>query len=90
MAVQSFALSKHIDAETKWPPFATQCFEKHVIEWNVKISIKISLKFFPDVPFDNEPASVQIMAWYRPSAIIWTNIATGHRCIYASLGLSVL
>ena len=29
------------------------------------ILIKISLKFIPKGPIDNNPALVQIMAWYR-------------------------
>ena len=33
---------------------------------NVCISIKISLKFVPNVPINNIPALVQIMAWRRP------------------------
>ena len=57
---------------------------------NVWIIIKISLKFVPGDPFDNKPAFVQIMTWRRSGAIIWTNIAIGHRRLYASLGLSVL
>ena len=32
---------------------------------NVRISIKISLKFVPKGPVNNNPASVQIMAWHR-------------------------
>ena len=33
---------------------------------NVRISIKISLKFVPKGPINNIPALVQIMAWHRP------------------------
>ena len=33
---------------------------------NVRISIKISLKFVPKCPINNIPALVQIMAWRRP------------------------
>ena len=33
---------------------------------NVRISIKISLKFVPKGPINNIPALVQIMAWRRP------------------------
>ena len=33
---------------------------------NVRISIKISLKFVPKGPINNNPALVQIMAWRRP------------------------
>ena len=34
--------------------------------FNVWISIRISLKFFPMGPFSNIPALLQIMAWRRP------------------------
>ena len=33
---------------------------------NVRISIKISLKFVPKGPINNNPVLVQIMAWRRP------------------------
>ena len=43
---------------------------------NVWISIKISMKFIPEVPINIIPALVQIMAWcrrfFRRQAIIWT------------------
>ena len=39
---------------------------KHIFfNENVRISIKISLKFFPQGPINNNPALVQIMAWRR-------------------------
>ena len=34
---------------------------------NVRILITISLKFVPKGPINNNPALVQIMAWWRPS-----------------------
>ena len=40
---------------------------------NVWIPIKISQKFVPKGPINTIPALVQIMAWRRPQAIIWTN-----------------
>ena len=36
------------------------------LEWNVWISINISLKFVPKGPINNIHALVQIMAWHRP------------------------
>ena len=48
------------------------------------ISIKISLKFVPKGPIDNNQALVQIVAWRQ--AIIWTNADLIHWCIYAALG----
>ena len=46
-------------------------FPNNIFKWiflneNVWISIKISLKFIPDGPFDNIPALVQIMTWHWP------------------------
>ena len=37
---------KHIEAETKWPPFRRRRFQTHVPE-NFRISIEISPKFVP-------------------------------------------
>ena len=38
----------------------------HFFNENLKISIKISLKFVPKGPVNNIPTLVQIMAWHRP------------------------
>ena len=46
--------------------FADDVFECICLNENVWISIKISLKFFPKDPINNNPALVQIMAWRRP------------------------
>ena len=37
----------------------------HLLNEKVRISIKISLKFVPKGPIDNESALVQVMAWRR-------------------------
>ena len=37
----------------------------HFLEWNVYISIKISLNFVPRGPVDNIPSLGQMMAWHR-------------------------
>ena len=47
---------------------------------NVTISSKVSLKFVPKGPINNNPALIQIMALRRQD----------HRRIYASLGLNEL
>ena len=57
--------ASHIEAETKWPPFRRRYFQTHFLNENVRISIKISLKFVPKGPINNIPALVQIMAWRR-------------------------
>ena len=46
--------------------FADDTFKCIFLKENVRISIKISLKFVPKSPFDNIPALFQIMAWRRP------------------------
>ena len=46
--------------------FADDIFKRTFVNENVRISIKISLKFFPKGPINNIPAMVQIMAWRRP------------------------
>ena len=52
---------------------------------NVRISIKISLKFIPKGPINNIPGLVQIMAWRRPgdkplSELMMVRLPT-HKCI---------
>ena len=42
--------------------FTDDIFRMHFCEWN--FLIKISLKFVPKGPIDNEPTLVQIMAWH--------------------------
>ena len=46
--------------------FADDTFKRIFFNKNVRISIKISLKFVPKGPINNIPALVQIMAWRRP------------------------
>ena len=46
--------------------FADGIFKCIFVNENVWIPIKISLTFVPQVPINNIPALVQIMAWHRP------------------------
>ena len=46
--------------------FADDIFKCILLNENVWITIKNSLKFVPMVPISNIPALVQIMAWRRP------------------------
>ena len=46
--------------------FADNIFKYVFVNENVRISIKISLKFVPKSPFNNISALVEIMAWHRP------------------------
>ena len=45
--------------------FADDTFKCIFLNGNVRISIKISLKFVPKGPINNNPALVQIMAWHQ-------------------------
>ena len=44
--------------------FADGTFKRIFLNENVRISIKIALKFVPKGPINNVPALVQIMAWH--------------------------
>ena len=55
-----------IEAETNDRHFADDIFKCIFLDENVRISIKISLKFIPKGTINNIPALVQIMAWRRP------------------------
>ena len=46
--------------------FADDTFKRIFLNENVRIAIKISLKFVHKGPINNNPALVQIMAWRRP------------------------
>ena len=43
--------------------FADDTFKYIFMKENLGILIKISLKFVPEVPFDNKSALDQVMAW---------------------------
>ena len=45
--------------------FADDTFKRIFLNENVRVSVKISLKFVPKGPINNIPAWVQIMAWRR-------------------------
>ena len=51
--------------------FADDTFKCIFLNENVRISIKIALKFVPKGPINNIPVLVHIMAWRQ--AIVWTN-----------------
>ena len=46
--------------------FADDTFKRIFENENVRLSIKISLKFVPKGPINNNPALIRIMAWRRP------------------------
>ena len=56
---------QHIEAETNVRHFSDGIFKHIFLNENVRISIKIPLKFVPKGPINNIPPLVQIMAWRR-------------------------
>ena len=57
-----------------------------ILNENVSILIKISVKFVPKGQINNKPALVQIMAWRQPGAKPLPEPMTSvYWCIYASL-----
>ena len=58
--------NKLIEAETNGRHFADDIFKSIFLNENVWIPIKISLKFVPKGPINNNPALLQVMAWRRP------------------------
>ena len=81
--VQSSCLMLFVVYLAKWTWFSplthrgwkkNSClFPNNIFKWifmneNVWIPIKMSLNFVPNVPINNIPALVQIMAWWRPGA----------------------
>ena len=69
----------------KWPHFTRWCFQMRFREWKFYIFVKISMKFVPKGPIDNNsPALVQIMDWHRIG--FWTTADLIHWRIYATLG----
>ena len=59
-------LFQHIEAETNGRHFADDIFKCIFLNENVRIQIKISLKFVPKGPINNILTMVQIMAWRVP------------------------
>ena len=71
--------------------FADDTFKRIFLNENVRIPIKISMKFVPKGPINNIPALVQIMAWRRPGDNHYLNQWwLVYWRIYASLGLNEL
>ena len=45
--------------------FPHDIFKRIFLNENIRISMKISMKFIPEGPINNIPSLVQIMAWHR-------------------------
>ena len=63
--IRSTPFSFHTEAETRWPTFRRQHFQRHFFNEDILISIDISLKFVSKDQINNILALVQIMAWHR-------------------------
>ena len=68
---QQYDMHDFCHFNTLWPRLngchlPDDIFECIYLNENVRILIKISLKFVPEGPISNIPALVQIMAWRRP------------------------
>ena len=71
--------------------FADDTFKRIFLNENVRISIKISLKFVAKSPMNNIPALVQIMAWRRSGdKPLSEPMMVSFLRIYASFGLNEL
>ena len=74
--------------------FPDDTFKRIFLDENIRISIKISLKFVPKGPINNIPALVQIMAWRRTGDKLLSEPmmvrSLTHICDHASLGLNEL
>ena len=77
---QGFHRIAHIEAEAKLLSFADDIIKCIFLDENVLMSLKISLKYVPQVPIDNKPSLVQIMPWHRP----------GDKPLYESMMISLL
>ena len=68
--------------------FPDNIFKCILLNENVRISIKNSLKFVPKGPINNIPTLVQTMARARRQAIVWTNelLYNGWLCICGCQG----
>ena len=57
--------SSHMEAEKNGRHFPDDIFKSIFLKENVRILLKISMKFVPKIRINNIPTLVQIMAWRR-------------------------
>ena len=65
---KQYQVGQHVNSsppEQNGRHFSKDVFKCIFLNEKVRISIKISLKFVPKGPIDNESALVQVMAWRR-------------------------
>ena len=89
-------IRKYLIIVNTWRPrqngrrFAEDTFKRIFINENVRIFIKISLKFVSKGRINNNPALVQIMAWRRSGDKPLSEPMIVYWCIYVSLCLNEL
>ena len=66
LSFRSYTLFNTMGPRQDGRHFPDDIFKCIFLNENIRISIKISLKFVPKGPINNIPALVQIMAWRRP------------------------
>ena len=83
ISMDPFTYFKHTEADRKLSQFCKRHFITRFPEWNVRISIRISLAYDPT---DCESTLVEIMNWRRPGdkpsfehKVAWFNNAYIHR-----------
>ena len=65
LAVAQFTAINTLRPRQNGRHFADDTFKRIFLNENIRISIKISLKFLPKGPISNNPVLDQIMAWRR-------------------------
>ena len=89
LALRSFFIFNTLRPRQNGRHFADDTFKRIFLNENITISIKISLKYVPKGPINNDSALVQIVAWPAPSHYLnqWWLV---YWRMYASLGLNEL
>ena len=87
----SLYLFKHIDADTKQPTFTDDIFKWILLNKDIWISFKISLKFVPKGLIYNAPTLIQMIGGNQPATSRYLNQSgLVNAGIYGSLGLDKL
>ena len=73
---------KHIETDTKWPPFCRRYFQAHIPVWTF---LYFDCDFIEICPIDYNPALVQIIVWRLPGAKLLSEpmmvILLTHMCV---------
>ena len=69
--------------------FTEDLFKYIILNENIWISIKISLKFVPKVPINNNAVLVQVMAWHRSLSEPIRYVVLAHICVTRSQWVNI-